>query len=322
MTSAPRYYRDQPDWRALQAFLPERLRLDAAREPAEEFWEWGAHRIHLDTYRNPRATAKVILHHGVGTNGRQMTLILGSRLARRGFEVIAPDNLGYGMTAVAPGTIPTYDDWVALVVDLVAAERAHDDRPVVLYGLSAGGMLTYHVAAEAPKGDVSGIAGMTFLDQRIRRVRDETAHDVLTARVGMPLISAVAGTAAGGLRVPMRLASKMRTLANDREAMRSVLLKDRTAAANWVSARFLDSYARYTPAVEYEDFQACPILLTQPAADRWTPLHLSEAVLSRITRVPVRTVLLDNAGHLPMEDPGLRQMEDAVVEFVLDHTAA
>jgi alpha-beta hydrolase superfamily lysophospholipase len=98
--------------------------------------------------------------------------------------------------------------------------------------------------------------------------------------------------------------------------MKDVLLKDNTAAASWVSVRFLDTYGNYTPAVEPEDFDACPILLTQPAADRWTPLHLSELVLKRITKVPVRTVMLENAGHLPLEDPGLQQMEEAIAEFV------
>ncbi|MGW0701679.1 alpha/beta fold hydrolase, partial [Streptomyces sp. NPDC002867] len=42
---------------------------------------------------------------------------------------------------------PSYDDWVDPVVDFLAHERSRDDRPIVLYGLSAGGMLAYHVAA-------------------------------------------------------------------------------------------------------------------------------------------------------------------------------
>ncbi len=262
------------------------------------------------------ACAWPILHHGVGTNGRQMTLILGARLARRGFEVVALDNLGYGLTQVKLGTNPSYDDWVDLVVDFIAHERTRDRRPIVLYGLSAGGMLAYHVAAKTPKGSLCGIVGMTFLDQRIQQVRDETARDLLTARLGMPIISMLAETAVARAKMPMSLAAKMNALANNREAMRKVLLEDRTAAANWVSVRFLDRYGNYAPAVEPEDFDACPILLTRPVADRWTPLHLSELVLSRITKVPVTTVLLDNAGHLPLEDPGLQQMEDAIAEFV------
>ncbi|MGW4323200.1 alpha/beta hydrolase [Streptomyces sp. NPDC004684] len=317
---APTYYRDQQAWRDLQRFLPERLRLTDATAPEEEFWDWRGHRVHLDRYRNPGAKAKVVLHHGVGTNGRQMSLILGAPLAERGFETVALDNLGYGLTQVKPGTTPSYDDWVDLVVDFLAHEQSLDDRPLVLYGLSAGGMLTYHVAAKAPRGTLRGIVGMTFLDQRDQRVRDETSHDKLTARVGVPLMRLLARTPASAAKYPMSLASKMSALVNDPAAMK-VLMKDRTSAANWVSVRFLDSYATYTPAVEPQDFDACPVLLTQPAEDRWTPHHLSVPVLSRISRVPVDTVLLDNAGHYPLEDPGLRQMEDAIADFVTRTTA-
>ncbi|MFF9481161.1 hypothetical protein [Streptomyces sp. NPDC014733] len=77
----------------------------------------------------------------------------------------------------------------------------------------------------------------------------------------------------------------------------------------------------YAPAVEPEEFDACPVLLTPPAEDRWSPLHLSTPLLSRITRVPVGTVLLDGAGHYPLEEPGLTQMQDAIAGFVTRHTA-
>lgn len=77
------------------------------------------------------------------------------------------------------------------LIDFLAHEQSRDDRPIVLYGLSAGGMLTYRVAAKAPEGAVRGIVGMTFLDQRIQQVRDETAHHKLTSRVGMPLVAEI-----------------------------------------------------------------------------------------------------------------------------------
>ncbi|MCX4093226.1 alpha/beta hydrolase [Nocardia sp. alder85J] len=315
MTSTPvRYYRDQPDWRALQRHLPARLRLDADTAPDEEFWSWRGNEVHLDRYPAPAAAVKIVLHHGVGTNGRQLSLVLGAPLARRGFETVALDNLGYGLTRTRPGLTPGYGDWVDLVVDYLAHERARDDRPIVLFGLSAGGMLAYHVAAAAPAGAVAGIAGMTFLDQRVQRVRDETAHDLLNARLGAPLLRLLSHTPAGRVRYPMTLAAKMSALVNDPVALR-LMTADRTSGGNHVPISFLSSYLEYVPAVEPERFDACPVLLTQPARDRWSPHALSEGFLSRITRVPVRQVLLENAGHYPIEDPGLRQLEAAVAEF-------
>ena len=308
-------YQDQQAWKDLQEFLPERLRLDETTAPDEEFWGWRGHWIHLDRYREPDAKARVILHHGVGTNGRQMSLILGAPLARQGYDVVALDNLGYGMTCVESGYTPSYADWVDMVIDFLAAEQARDPKPTVLYGLSAGGMLAYHVAAKAAPGALRGIVGMTFLDQRHQEVVDRTARSLITARLGMPWVRLMARTPLKSIRYPMRLASKMSALANDPGAMK-VFLADATSAGNAMWLRFLADYATYVPAVEPADFDACPVLLTQPGEDRWTPRDLSTPVVSRLDPELFSEVILDRAGHFPLEEPGLQQLEEAVVEFV------
>lgn len=302
-------YANQSAWREIQGFLPPAFQIPAGEEPAEEWWEHGGHRIHLDTYRNPDAPVKVILFHGVGTNGRQMSTILGRPLAQRGYETVAVDMPTYGVTEVAPDALVTYDDWVRIGSDLVEKER--DGRPIVLYGLSAGGMETFHVAAL--NGNVQGIVGMTFLDQRVPQVAIETAVTKLAGRF-TPVVTAAGGSGARRVKVPMRLVSKMHALVNDKAAARACY-RDRTSAGNRVTLAFLRSYMGFVPAVEPEEFDVCPVLLTQPAADRWTPLHLSEPFLRRITKVPVETIMLDNAGHYPLEQPGLDQLVDAVDGF-------
>lgn len=247
-------------------------------------------------------------------------MILGEQPARRGYETIAVDMPEYGMTEVAKGALIRYDDWVQAGSDLIDAERAKDDRPIVLYGLSAGGMLTYHVAAL--NGKVKGIVGMTFLDQRSQQVRDETARNLFMSRVGGPMTNLAAHTPLiRSMRIPMTMASKMSALVNDPAALK-VWLSDRTSAGNAMTMAFLSSYMTYRPAVEPEDFAVCPVLLTQPAADRWTPLHLSEPFLQRIRKEPVKIVMLDNAGHYPLEQPGLSQMVNAIDAFYREVTAS
>lgn len=255
----------------------------------------------------------MILFHGVGTNGRQMSTILGHPLFKRGFESIALDMPEYGVTRVASGVLVTYDDWVQAGSDLIDAELKKDGRPIVLYGLSAGGMLAFHVAALNKK--VKGIVGMTFLDQQEQQVRDETALNFLMSRVGVPLTHLAAKTPLAALRMPMSLASKMSALVNNKAALKACM-KDTTSAGKWVTMKFLSSLTTYTPVVEPEAFDICPILLTQPEKDSWTPLYLSELFLKRVNRVPKRVVMLENAGHYPLEQPGLTQMCDAVVEFI------
>jgi len=131
----------------------------------------------------------------------------------------------------------------------------------------------------------------------------------------MPLFRILDTVGLGFIKQPMALLSKMSALVNDPDALR-VFLNDSSSAGSWVSVRFLNSYMNFKPALEPAAFDICPVLLTQPAEDHWTPLHLSQPFLSEIKKVPVKTLLLDNAGHYPLEDPGLQQMADAIIDFL------
>ncbi|MFJ9363869.1 hypothetical protein ACIRRA_05525 [Nocardia sp. NPDC101769] len=66
--------------------------------------------------------------------------------------------------------------------------------------------------------------------------------------------------------------------------------------------------------VEPENFTACPVWLLHPGADRWTPLALSKSFFSRIA-APKHLVVLDDAGHYPVEDPGIRQLTAALADI-------
>lgn len=305
-------YRNQQAWRDIQGFLPEDYRIPLGEEPAEEWWNHLGHRIHLDTYRNPEAPVRVLLFHGVGTNGRQMSTILGRPLAQRGFETIAIDMPTFGVTQTCHRGVVRYDDWVRIGSDLITRERLTDKRPIVLYGLSAGGMETYHIASINRK--VAGIVGMTFLDMKDPQVRLETAHDWASGTFGAGLMRTLSRSPVRGVKIPMKLVSKMTALVNDPRTLK-VCLADKTSAGNSATVAFLDSYLNYVPAIAPEDFDVCPIMLTQPAADRWTRLGLSETFLKRVTRVPVEIVMLQNAGHYPIEQPGLDQMVASISAF-------
>jgi alpha-beta hydrolase superfamily lysophospholipase len=307
-------------WKAIQAFLPERLYFTPEHHPTEDTWQNRGHTIHLDRWPNPTAKIRLILFHGVGTNARQMSMILGRPLHEAGFELVALDMPGYGATKVNPSVTHTYDDWVNIGSDFIDHELKHDSRPIVLYGLSAGGMETYHIAAVNKK--VAGIIGMTFMDLSNWRIGDQASRNVFMSRFGMPM--AIAQSYIPGLRsvkMPMWLVSRMSTLVNNPAALKVCML-DPSSAGSWNSARFLGTQAAYKPAVKPEEFDVCPILLTQPAEDRWTPRWISDVFLARVEKVSVKVVELEGAGHYPLEDPGLRQMVDAIVEFLDERAGA
>ncbi len=64
-------YENQETWRKIMSFLPDSLHLNETALPQEEFWKWKDNDVHIDRYENPYAPLKIILHHGIGTNGRQ-----------------------------------------------------------------------------------------------------------------------------------------------------------------------------------------------------------------------------------------------------------
>ena len=82
-----------------------------------------------------------------------------------------------------------------------------------------------------------------------------------------------------------------------------------------MSIKFLNSYMNYRPKYEISNFTQCPVLLTQPAEDRWTPLELSQPVLKQLS-VPHQVVMLPKGGHYPVEAEALEQLKKSSIEFI------
>ena len=306
-------YDKQRTWRELETFLPEEYHYTVDYRPDEEYWDWRGNIIHLDTFRNPAAKAKVICFHGVGTNGRQISMIAGGPLAKSGFETISVDMPTYGLTEVNSGMRITYDDWVECGSSLVDKELERDGRPLFLYGLSAGGMETYHIAVK--NGRVKGIIGMTFLDQREKQVRMTTASNAFWGMAGALLAKLSCKLGLAGFKIKMSVPSKMNTLVNDKECLQ-LLTADPTSAGNKVTMQFLHSYLSYVPDIEPEDFSVCPILLTQPEKDGWTPRFLSDIFLDKIQNVPVTKAVLRNGSHYPIEQEALADLHNYMLDFL------
>ncbi|RBQ71328.1 hypothetical protein FVER14953_00146 [Fusarium verticillioides] len=93
MSELPTYEKQQ-EWRDIQSFLPDRLHFTSDHSPTEEVWHHRGHALHLDRWRNPSARARFIMHHGMGTNGRMMSMLLDVPLHKAGFELVAIDMPG------------------------------------------------------------------------------------------------------------------------------------------------------------------------------------------------------------------------------------
>ena len=301
-------YETDQRWRRYQPFFPEGMRCTPATTPREAWWQWRGLAVHLDRMDVPTSPVTVIVLHGAGAYGRVMAP--AAVLAQRyGYATVAPDLPGYGLTKV-PWRDMTYPLWIDCVVDLIAAEQEKNPRPVVLFGVSLGGLLAYQVATRTP---VAGLIATTLADPRERDVRRGFARTPLLGTAGLWLLDKLARVT-DGLPLPMAYMSKMRNISNRPELSRLVE-RDRLGGGNWVPARFLRTLMSTAPDLEPEAFDRCPVLLAHPGVDRMTDIAVSRRFFERLA-APKRMVVLDGASHMPTEHPGVDQLEAAVMEFM------
>ena len=177
---ARRHYADLEGWQRYQDFFPPSMRCTATTTPSEEWWTWNGIDVHLDRSPVPESPIKVIVLHGAGAYGRVMAP--AAVIARRhGYETVSPDLPGYGLTRVSSKQM-TYSLWIDCVCALIDAELARDGRPVVLFGVSLGGLLAYHAAARSRR--IVGLVATTLADPREPAVRQGFARTALTAARG------------------------------------------------------------------------------------------------------------------------------------------
>jgi alpha-beta hydrolase superfamily lysophospholipase len=97
-------------------------------------------RIHLDHHRSPAPRATVVFQPGSGAHAR-VYFLLGGLLARGGYDVLAIDRPGHGLSDGDRGDC-TVDEAIAVSAAAIDHARSRWSRPVVLMGSSLGGLLT------------------------------------------------------------------------------------------------------------------------------------------------------------------------------------
>jgi alpha-beta hydrolase superfamily lysophospholipase len=303
-------YETEKAWRELQLLVPEKNRLTEKILPVEKYRTFNEIDVHLDEYECGSDTT-VIVFHGVGGNGRIVSFF-AIPLLQEGYNVLCPDLPGYGFTRYWKKI--RYRDWIE-VGSRIAEEELAKSRKVFLIGLSAGGMVAYNVACL--NSGVSGLIVTNILDSREEEVRLCSAKNEFQARFGIKFLNMLPEFMRN-FKIPIRMVTNMNGLVNDEKVLK-VLLKDKRGPGSNVDINFLLSMMNNDPVTEPESFASIPVLMAHPGNDLWTPVRVSDIFFNKLASDKQR-VILDKAGHFPIEEPGLSQMENAIKAFIKKHS--
>ncbi|MDM5276232.1 alpha/beta hydrolase [Paenibacillus silvae] len=309
-TSLPSYQTTHLYWKQYQHFFPEEVRLGEDNCPEEEWWEVNGVHLHMDRLAVPASPVKILFIHGAGGNGRLLAPY-ARMLQLHGYEVISPDLPPYGLSYALHNTRINYDLWITLLDALIEREYKRDGKPFVVLGSSIGGMLAYHVSVQ--NKHVKGLIATTFVDTSDPEMRDQIAPNRWVSRAGKRMMDLMPGVL-DAVRISVKRVSRMELITNNKDLTR-LIMNDPQAAAASVPLELLRTFLNKTPEVSPEQFSRCPVLLVHPEMDPMTPLAFSQAFYDRLT-VDKELVILEGAGHFPIEQPGLRQLQEAVLRFL------
>jgi alpha-beta hydrolase superfamily lysophospholipase len=274
----------------------------------EFYWQWNENKIHVDHYSNETAQAKIIVLHSLGGTGRLLSFI-GIPLWRKGFEVLCPDIPPFGLS-LNTGQQLIYPEWILMISDMINHESTLDDKPIFLLGHGFSGMLAYQVASI--NQNVKGIIVTSLLDQREEKVKNGEAMLKIHKTINMHGIDTS--------KLETEHQSQMNEIMNINKIVQDkgicqLLSEDKYSWKMEVNKNLFVSLMMTDPLMEPEDFDKCPILLVFPENDRLTPLELTQPFFDRLG-CRKRLVVLKNASHLPIEEPGLSELEMVTTEFI------
>lgn len=297
-------YETSPSWTQYRDILQTSFAICIERTPRETWRKIRGHDVHVDVWEaEGPAKGTLILVHGGGGNGRVLAPFC-DLVAGLGWRALAPDLPGYGLTRPAPSYRGDYGEWPAVVAELAD----ETEGPVVLMGLSVGGMTAAFAAEEAR--EVDGVIATTLLDLGDPALLVPAARwrwlgwmSLLGFRL-MPWLT-------DRLSMPLWLSVPMGAMSSDAR-MNAYFGSDPLLGKLWVPLRFFRTiHARKTTRLE----PRCPLLLVHPGADTWTPTEMSRPAFDRV-HGPKELVELSNGAHLPLEHPAFGELKAHISRFL------
>ena len=283
-----------PSWQAFQDHLPLRNRMTSDIHCQEEYIYYHDVHMHVDIYQPRYFKGTIIILHGLIANGRMLSF-LAVPFYRLGYRVICPDLPFFGQSNVKQAT---YEDWLACCQKLIEQTEIEN---TFLMGLGLSGMLAYQLGTLCPQ--IRGVIVTHLLDFNDKNVENDVWLDPVFENHARLL---------RWRALKIKRVIDTRTISNN-PAVCQLLSEDEQSAGAKVTQEFLHTLAHPTLCPP-EDYRV-PILWVQPEMDQWIDPADSMSFYERIGADKYH-VLLEGAGHLPIEVIGLNQLQKMVVLFI------
>jgi nucleoside-diphosphate-sugar epimerase/pimeloyl-ACP methyl ester carboxylesterase len=265
------------------------LDVDAALDSLQhEFVQHRGGRVHLEVHESGPADPTFLLTHGLGAHARLLTP-LALRLREHGFNVVAMDRPGHGLSEGRRGDCPI--DRALDVIELgIAFARSRFAGPVVLFGHSLGGILTWCALTREPDAE----AAVCFTVGHPDVLPDRGAWLKATA-------SRAAARIARTAPVPVKRVVDFDHVSLDPRVLRYFESEEDRVFAWRTTARSVASLVEFTPQLDWSRL-AIPALVLSGEADLMVPADYVERVLAH--SAPPRTTYrrLPDFGHFPIID--------------------
>lgn len=296
-------------WATYRTILAEEFGIRLETTPAEQLVHIRGHSVRIDEWPASGSTrGTVILVHGGGGNGRILAPF-AEPMAKLGWRVLAPDLPGFGLTEPSFAFDWDYAEWPRVIAELANAQ----DAPVVLMGLSLGGLTSVFAAQQSD--NVAGVIATTLLDASVDQHFVKVARWPWLGRISLLGMALMPGLV-DRISLPLSLAAPLDTMSANRR-MAEYFSADPLIGTSWKPIRFFRTVRDYAPPSLRFD---CPLLLIHPGADAWTPTTMSLSTFDRID-AKKRFVELSNGSHLPIEQPAYSELNEQVASFLASVTA-
>lgn len=293
-------YQNNPSWKD---FFPENS-VPFFEKTVEERWiPSGNTEIHLDVYVHGQASPTIIYCHGLSSCARMMGHVV-KPLYEKGYNVICPDLVGFGMT-VKPYGSGTIDEFVGNVIDVVGYAKREFSGPIFLTGISLGGVLSYYTAARG--ADVNAIACLCLLDLAGGPTRRVSKRSKLVG-----LVKALLGAGRKiipNVSIPIKHILDVNRLSDDSNIIE--LFKTHPLIVRNYTFRAAHSLLTTAPDIPFEKFDRLPVLVLHAEKDQLIPLSLSQKSYEQLA-APKKFVILKNCEHVPLKPEIVKSYVEAL----------